>query len=191
MSAGQMVRKLQPVGSVTVALRTMASTPVDGIAPWPPTWTVNSDAGPRGAVLPLRPVPSRVSTMRAGVTGVYSPNGSGGAVAVPVTTTSRPVPPPPDGEMSSKIVSRAVRSPFPSGAKRTLTVHDWPTLRLAPAQSPEEIWNCPASVPASVVELIARFDGPLLVIVTAWEELVSPPCVVGNVSIAGEMARPR
>ena len=73
---GNSVRKLPAVVFVTVTFSTTAPTPVAGSPPAPATGMLLVCCGPNGPLMP--PVPSRVSRMRAGVTGVNSPFGIGG-----------------------------------------------------------------------------------------------------------------
>src|SRR5258708_38194299 len=67
MPAGQTIRKLGAVVSVTVTLRSTALTPLDGTPPCPRTWTFRVAPGPSG------PPPRRVSRIRAGTSARYAP----------------------------------------------------------------------------------------------------------------------
>src|SRR5262245_8013955 len=73
-----MPSQLSAVDPVTVALSTTADTPLAGTPPRPATCSSIDWPLPTGPTAdPGRPTPERVSRIRAGVSGVNSPRGSG------------------------------------------------------------------------------------------------------------------
>src|SRR5438445_121849 len=64
--SGQTDRQLGAVVSVAVTLSTTAPAPLSGTSPRPPTWRLITPPGP---TVRAAPVPSRVSSSRAGVSG--------------------------------------------------------------------------------------------------------------------------
>src|SRR5438477_7527421 len=90
---GYAVRKLGAVGFVTVTLRATAVTPAAGTPPRPDTWRFSVEAWPSDPRNP--PVPSRVSSSRAGVSPLNNPavgDAVGGPNQPSTSTTTCTVP---------------------------------------------------------------------------------------------------
>src|SRR4029077_18804224 len=116
--------------------------------------------------------PGRVSSRRAGVNDVNSPEGS---AMDPVSRISRPVPAPALGARSSKKRSFAVRGPGePVGVNVIVMEHDADEAMVLPEHVLAVMENCDASVPVIDAAPKASVAGPLLVKVKICGELVLP-----------------
>lgn len=107
------------------------------------------------------------------------PGAAAAAVAVPVNATSCGLP-----AALSAIDSEAVLLPVDVGLKTTLMAHEAPTATLEPQVLVS--LKSPASVPVTLIPVIASEAVPLLVRVTACDGLLVPTACDANVRLAGE-----
>src|ERR1051326_6264716 len=75
--------------------------------------------------------------------------------------------------MSVKI-NDAVRVPVAFGLNFTLTTHEAPGIRLAPAHVLPDVWKSVALSPLTCTPAIDRFASPMLVIITGMAMLGTP-----------------
>ena len=107
------------------------------------------------------------------------PGAVAAAVAVPVNATSCGLP-----VALSAIDSEAALVPVAVGLKTTLMVHEAPTATLEPQVLVS--LKSPASVPVTLIPVIASEAVPLLVSVTVCDALLVSTACDANVRLAGE-----